>query len=335
MSVPFANKCLSFDKVADNFVFLTLFMSTIWLFLETAVSRIMEYGREKVSQQQKTPSAKTRSNRMGRVLVKLSGSIFSLFIGLSLISVMGAGLIASYNDRHSVAAEYTSAENFTAKKHLASGVSYQLPSRDEAKNFTTDQVQEKMVVPLPVEIEVLKPRPVLVEAVSKKEPQLVLAKAESIANRRILRDVERIAPAVTEVEVVSLQHEQPDLASISFDALLDERVHAGQPWMAKAEGGYSVQIMLVSQKTIGNMDKFVQEHGLEHFAEDLYLFPLEGKRYLIYYGRFDLAKTARVALSQLPSKIKKSGAFIIPLQKIRIKVARQQPKHKFVTSKYF
>ncbi len=305
------------------------------------------------------------------MLLSLSGSIFSLILGLSLISIMGAGLMKSYDDRASDGAPKIRSEVTPPNSPFASGVTYLLPSRSTARYYesTEDIITEAVVAP--IEIEELQPQQVLAREVKPapapvvqaeaqpqklavvvtdkvaakpevahikvqpQKPQLVLTRAESISTKDILRDGAKMVFDSTGSYHDAMVEEIPDFAALSFDALLHERIDAGQQWMAATQGGYSIQLMLVTHETVGMMDDFIVEHGLEHFADDIYMFPLEGKRYLIYYGRFDQAQTARVALSQMPDRIKNSGAFIISLQDIRAKVQRLKPRHKLVTSTYY
>jgi septal ring-binding cell division protein DamX len=128
-----------------------------------------------------------------------------------------------------------------------------------------------------------------------------------------------------------LQFIPTELPKLSAKNLLAQRVEAGEILMKKPDGSYSIQIMRVSEATIGNMDNFIHEMGLTYMTDDLYMFPLKNQQYLIYYGNYDRAKTARRALTKLPDAIQKSGAFIIPLQTIRAKIIEHKPQRQIVT----
>ncbi|MBF0381473.1 MAG: hypothetical protein HQL69_10665 [Magnetococcales bacterium] len=112
--------------------------------------------------------------------------------------------------------------------------------------------------------------------------------------------------------------------------LMAQRVEAGEKLMSRPGNSYSIQIMRVSKATIGNVDNFINNLGLAYMTDDLYMFPVNDQQYLIYYGSFDRAKTARKALAKLPDAIQKSGAFIIPLQRIKAKIVKQKLQRQIV-----
>jgi septal ring-binding cell division protein DamX len=147
----------------------------------------------------------------------------------------------------------------------------------------------------------------------------------AFSNKRTLAE---LSPLIMDYRLRFVPKELPKLSAKN---LLAQRIEAGEALMKKSEGGYSIQIMRVSEATIGNMDNFIHKMGLTYMIDDLYMLPLNNQKYLIYYGRYARAETARRALTKLPNTIQKSGAFIIPLQTIRAKVIEQKQQRQIVT----
>ncbi|MBF0193321.1 MAG: hypothetical protein HQL71_02140 [Magnetococcales bacterium] len=146
-----------------------------------------------------------------------------------------------------------------------------------------------------------------------------------IANERTMAE---LSPLTLDYKLRFIPTKPP---RISPNNILAQRVEAGKGLMKNPGGGYSIQIMRVSEATIGNVNDFIHKTGLTYMTNDLYMFPLKNKQYLIYYGHYDRAKKARKALAKLPEPIQKSGAFIIQLQTIRAKVIEQKPQRQIVT----
>jgi septal ring-binding cell division protein DamX len=163
-----------------------------------------------------------------------------------------------------------------------------------------------------------------------KQTQQLINKAYStsapiVANERTTAE---LSPLIMDFRLRYIPTELPKLSPTN---LLAQRVDAGKRLMKNPDGDFSIQIMRVSKSTIGNIDNFIHKNGLAYMTDDLYMFPLKNQQYLIYYGRFDRAITARKALTKLPDAIQKSGAFIIPLQTIRAKTIEQEPQRQIAT----
>jgi hypothetical protein len=279
-----------------------------------------------VEHQKEIHAAKIRFKHGRGLFLKLSSPVFSLIWGFSLVAVMAVGLIGSYKDRLSP----TSEESFSP------GVSYSISSREKSRKISSALSEQKTMVSPSIAVEGLNNKPVLAKGTASKSLRLVLSQVEpgldQVDSLALNNQVIDHSAAVADDHELLYGEAAPSV--VPFDSLLKQRIGAGQSLLSLSEGGYSIQLMLVSHETIGNMDEFIKDNGLENYADDLYLFPLEGKKYLIYYGRFDFIKTAKVALAQLPDSMKKSGAYVIPLRRIRTKTAKQQPKHRFVKSQY-
>lgn len=165
------------------------------------------------------------------------------------------------------------------------------------------------------------------------EPAVVARFAPVPSNNDRLNEKVRIISPLSGKIDHQMAYNKADIPNLPIDTLLVTLVEAGHSWLSPAENGYSIQIMMVSEQTIGNMRSFVHKHGLEKSADKLSMFPISDKRYLIYHGRYPTVAKAKIDLARLPESIKKAGAYIIPMQRIRAKVSSQQPRHQFSVSR--
>ncbi|MBF0447347.1 MAG: hypothetical protein HQL67_04015 [Magnetococcales bacterium] len=196
-----------------------------------------------------------------------------------------------------------------------------------------------MVTPLPRLVrssqEMAKPAPLPVQP--NPTPSNVTAEIEKPANKTPGLIWGQEETVITFAEKLDRYHQfklkNPPLMAIYpgqavgpelSDGQLQRQIEAGQGWLTGSAPGFSIQLMLVSDHSLGRLDTFMQRTDLEKYAEELYLFPLKDKRYLIYFGRFSSRIEAELALKELPVALQKSGIFILPLQKIREKVKNLQ-----------
>ncbi|MBF0455178.1 MAG: hypothetical protein HQL72_10240 [Magnetococcales bacterium] len=292
---------------------------------------------------------RNRRARSGRHLFNtLLSPVLSLVGGVSLVTLMAIGLFGSYQARLSVASVNSDID------HPAPGVYYPLPPRKmpetglsdliTAKTLNPDHLEKKRVdVSAPVPQEEKTPNEAVMHRDIYKTPPLEVP--EEAFSAQVQVEAEQIqeeeGPLFSDNLTRYLQYKNRQQAKftpsmfpkIPLQTLLDDRIEAGRSWLTSSKGGYSIQLIVATSKTIGHFEEYVQRNGLEKFSDDLYLFPLSGKRYLLYMGRFDTVKRAKLSLARLPDSFKKSGAYVIPLQRIRAKVSRQQPDRQLSASR--
>jgi hypothetical protein len=258
-------------------------------------------------------------NSYGFLFSKLSHSFFSLAGALLLVVVLGGGLIVSYQDHLKMVRIKRSIQP------LASGVTYPLPPRSDIILYLSNMIPSEEDRPIVVEVGEWSPQALLIqEELTEEYPIPISSQGAELIGKGKRPSARTL---ITSAALKSHSRlDQPDRLLPYSDDLLQERVRAGLSWMDSSKMGYSIQIMLVSKVTISPLDEYLQGSGLTPFQDDLYLFPLKGRRYLLYYGLFNQDKEARFSIKRLPKLIVESGAFVLPLHKIREKVARQQSK---------
>ncbi|MBF0358900.1 MAG: hypothetical protein HQL70_09855 [Magnetococcales bacterium] len=270
------------------------------------------------------------------LLNELSSSVAKLVLCILLVAIMLTGLYGSYKDHFKPLQSIP-----TVRDSYTPGEIYPLPPREQAINTQKSKetkrtsLQPVLAAPSPQRKMFEAPDSEIFAAQIAPVPQQKIFTTQTIPAPQPVEPVIYSTPTPT-VNVpkatikphfyplimdqqIKFTHKYAPIkaAPISLEKLVD----AGRQWLSPVEYGYSVQIMLVSKKSVGNFNQFLHRMDLNSIAKDLHIFPIKDRQYLIYYGRYNSADAARKAITLLPDIVKKSGAFMIRLKDIRNKVA--------------
>jgi septal ring-binding cell division protein DamX len=294
-----------------------------------------------VNRQPQTSSQNFNYYRNLALFNELSGSIAMLVLCVLLVAIMLTGLFGSYQDH------FKTVQPTIMQKSFNTGEIYSLPPRKQAinKTNTLQTIKRERVNSQPV---LAAPTPQH-KMFSVQDDEIFAAQIAPIPQRKMFEAQTVPTPqprqfvtysAPTPTTSIPKADVKPHLYPLTMDQQIqfthryaakrastlsmEKLVDAGRQWLSPTEYGYSVQIMLVSSKSIGNFSQFLNEMDLNSIAKDLHIFPIKNRQNLIYFGRFNSANAARKAITLLPDTVQQSGAFMIRLKDIRNKVARNR-----------
>jgi MSHA biogenesis protein MshM len=119
-------------------------------------------------------------------------------------------------------------------------------------------------------------------------------------------------------------------ASAPSSELVGARLAAGREMLeAKAQGRYSVQLMVTEARDKAYLENYLAEAGRTLKPEALYLFPAgtrDAPRIGVIYGAFNERTEATAALEALPVPLKQFRPYVRPLDGLRDDVRRTEKR---------
>ncbi|MEO5377921.1 MAG: AAA family ATPase [Magnetococcus sp. DMHC-6] len=105
------------------------------------------------------------------------------------------------------------------------------------------------------------------------------------------------------------------------NGLLNDRIKVSKQWLNHTDiQKYSIQLMRVRRSGIGDFRAFLAKNDVNLDPKQIFVFPVEEDRLLIYYREFSSRDQAYEYIQSLAPSLKESGPFVLPIGVVRHKI---------------